>query len=263
MSAANAHPPRRHVLGIELDAVTMDQAVARCAAAVDSGQTLIVGCVNAAKVVKLRSDSTLRDAVASCDLIVSDGMPLVWASRLLGQPLPERVTGIDLFVRLLRLADDRRLRIYLLGARQHVVEKVVASIRREYPRIVIGGYRNGYFGEAEDEAMAAAIRDSHADILFLGITSPRKELFLRRFGTQTGVAVAHGVGGSFDVLAREVKRAPLWMQRSGLEWLFRVFQEPRRMWKRYLTTNTRFLLLLVRELALRLFRRRTDARAAE
>lgn len=239
---------RQHILGVDVDGVTLEQAIQRCEEAIAEKRTLVVGCVNAAKVVKLRQDSALHDAVSNCELIIADGMPLVWAGRLLGRPLPERVTGIDLFLGLLKAADERSQSVYLLGAKQHVVEAVVARIREDYPRIQIAGYRNGYFGDDQEEAIAAEIRQSGSDMLFLGITSPKKELFLRRFGPRLGVGVAHGVGGSFDVLAGEVERAPAWMQRSGLEWLFRVFQEPRRMWKRYLVTNTQFLWLLLTEM---------------
>lgn len=240
---------RQHIMGIDIDAVTLQQATERCQVAIAEGQTLVVGCVNAAKVVRLREDESLRDAVAACDLIIADGMPLVWAGRLLGRRLPERVTGIDLFLELLKTANDRSQRVYLLGARQQIVELVVAHIREKYPRIDVVGYRNGYFDDREEDDVAAQIKESGAQMLFLGITSPKKELFLRRYGPRLGVGVAHGVGGSFDVLAGAVRRAPAWMQRFGLEWLFRVFQEPRRMWKRYLVTNTQFLWMLLAELA--------------
>ena len=239
---------RARILGMEIDPVTLSSATERCARAISTRKTLVVGVLNVAKLVQVQEDRPLRDAVAHCDLVIADGMPLVWASRLLGQPLPERVPGIDLFLALIREADREGWSIYLLGATQEVLDKVVERIRREYPSARIAGARNGYFSEEEAPAIAEGIRASGADLLFIGISTPKKEFFLDRWARTLGVPVCHGVGGSFDVFAGLVERAPERWQRLGLEWLYRVRQEPRRLWKRYLTTNTRFVLLLIREL---------------
>jgi N-acetylglucosaminyldiphosphoundecaprenol N-acetyl-beta-D-mannosaminyltransferase len=239
---------RSSVLGVGVDALTMDDVVRCCAEAIERREPLVLGVVNAGKIVSMQRDSELREAVIGCDLVIADGMAVVWASRLLRSPLPERVAGIDLFLRLLEQANERSQSVYLLGATEAVLRSVVGEISRSYPRVRIAGRRNGYFEEAEAPAIATEIRAARPDLLFLGISSPKKELFLARWGTDLGVAVAHGVGGSFDVLAGKVTRAPRSWQRLGLEWLYRVFQEPRRMWRRYLVTNTAFLYLLVREL---------------
>jgi N-acetylglucosaminyldiphosphoundecaprenol N-acetyl-beta-D-mannosaminyltransferase len=166
----------------------------------------------------------------------------------LGQPLPERVAGIDLFERLLELANERSYSIYLLGATQGVMDRLVERIQARYPKLRIAGSCNGYFPDAQTEQVATGIRDARPDMLFLGMTSPKKEVFLARWAELMDVAVCHGVGGSFDVLSGEVKRAPAAWQRFGLEWLYRVVQEPRRMWKRYLVTNSIFICLLLREI---------------
>jgi N-acetylglucosaminyldiphosphoundecaprenol N-acetyl-beta-D-mannosaminyltransferase len=189
----------------------------------------------------------LYEAVTGSDLVLADGMAVVWAGKILRQPLPARVAGIDLFERLLGLAHKQRWRVYFLGASQPVLDEVLLRVRRRYPCLRIAGSHNGYFGPSEQEAIAASIRGSRADLLFVAMTSPKKEFFLGRFGGQLDVAVCHGVGGSFDVLAGKVRRAPPLWQALGLEWLYRVIQEPRRMWKRYLVTNVQFAGLLLRE----------------
>lgn len=240
--------PVSTVFGISIDALTMSQAVRRCAQAVERRETLIVGVVNVAKLVRMQDDPLLRAAVTSAGLLIADGMGVVWASRLLHRPLPERVPGIDLFAKLLELANERSLSIYLLGARQDVLDKVLERISTRYPGARVAGARNGYFDDGEVPGILAAIRASGADLLFIGISSPKKEFFLACWGPGLGVPVCHGVGGSFDVLAGEVRRAPLLWQRLGLEWFYRVLQEPRRMWKRYLVTNVFFLYLLARTL---------------
>ena len=249
---------RQDVLGLTLDGFTMAQAVDRCTTAVERGDYLPVGMINAAKVVTMRGDEQLRDAVTSCGMVLADGQSVVWASRLLGSPLPERVAGIDLFSRLLAEAAQRGHRVYFLGAEASVLELMLAEVRRRFPGLVVAGARDGYYPVGQDRDVAAGILKAGADILFLGMTSPRKELFISRWGLLTGVKVAHGVGGSFDVLAGVTRRAPLWWQNHGLEWLYRASQEPARLGRRYLTTNTKFITLVSREL----IRRRMLARSA-
>jgi N-acetylglucosaminyldiphosphoundecaprenol N-acetyl-beta-D-mannosaminyltransferase len=231
-----------------IHAATMDQAVALCAAAVQQRRPLVIGVVNAAKVVNMQRQPILRDSVLDSDMILADGIAVVWASKLLRRALPERVAGIDLFERLLAVANERHYSVYFLGASQDVLEAMLARVRQRYPDLRISGSRNGYFKDAESEAVAADIRAAAPDMLFLGMTSPKKEVFLARWGRGLNVAVCHGVGGSFDVMAGKVKRAPRLWQRLGCEWLYRVVQEPRRMWKRYLVTNTLFAGMLVREM---------------
>ncbi len=204
--------------------------------------------VNAAKIVAMQKDEKLRNAVNSADLINADGQAVVWAARFLGKPLKERVAGIDLMQNLVKRAPEKGYKIFFFGAREEIVKKVVDKYRREYGDAIITGYRNGYFTGAEEEQIARQIADSQADILFVAISSPKKEIFLEKHKQILGkVPFVMGVGGSFDVVAGKVKRAPRWMQRTGLEWLYRLLQEPRRMWKRYLVGNIRFVWLTLRE----------------
>ena len=175
-------------------------------------------------------------------------MAVVWASRVLRQSLPERVAGIDLFEELLGLAHRERYSVYLLGAEQAVLQEVIERVNARYPGVRIAGSRNGYFGRDQEAEVAANVRDARPDILFVAITPPKKEIFLATWGRVMSVPVCHGVGGSFDVMAGKVKRAPVLWQRVGLEWLYRTLQEPRRLWKRYLVTNSIFLWMVLREL---------------
>lgn len=239
----------RHTLfGVALDPLTMDETVQRCLDAVRRGEQIEIGMVNAAKLVNMRRDPALAEAVAGCDLVLADGQAVVWAGRVLGVRLPERVAGIDLFMRLLAAAEVADIPVYLLGAQQEVLEMMLRQISERFPKLRVAGSRNGYFGDSEQEGIADSVADSGARLLFLGMTSPKKEIFTAGYGKRTGVHVVHGVGGSFDILAGITKRAPLVWQRMGLEWFYRTLQEPRRLGKRYLTTNAAFLAMTVREL---------------
>jgi N-acetylglucosaminyldiphosphoundecaprenol N-acetyl-beta-D-mannosaminyltransferase len=238
---------RVEVLGCALDAVDMDEAVARIDEAIGERRFLRHADLNGAIVVAMQGDDELRESIVGADLLVADGQSVVWAARLLGRPLPARVAGIDLMHRTIELAERRGYSIYILGARQEVLERAVERLTADHPDLKIAGYRNGYFDDSEDPAVAAAIRESGADILFVAIGSPRKEYFLGRYGRGLGVPYVMGVGGSIDVVAGVARRAPMWMQRVGLEWAFRLVQEPRRLFRRYLVTNARFIAFVARE----------------
>ena len=238
----------RDLFGIPIAALTMPQMMDRVAAAIAARERLLIGVVNAAKVVNMRRDPALRQSVLDADVVVADGIGVVWASRILGAALPERVTGIDLMLQMLRRGNNEKWAVYCLGAAQDVLDGVVAHIGTYYPGVRIAGHRNGYFGAAEESEVAEAIRASRADILLVAITSPKKEQFLARWQPTLDVPVCHGVGGSFDVMAGKVERAPESWQRLGLEWLYRVKQEPGRLWRRYLVTNVLFCGLVLKEL---------------
>jgi N-acetylglucosaminyldiphosphoundecaprenol N-acetyl-beta-D-mannosaminyltransferase len=237
----------RQLFGIPVHAATMRQVRDICLQSIQQPQRLIIGVINAAKIVNMHRSPRLGEAVLQSDLILADGMAVVWASRILGRPLPERVAGIDLFKELLDLANERSLSVYLFGATQEVLDLVVKYVSGQFPNARIVGHRNGYFDDSDDALIAQEIRDARPSMLFLGITSPRKEMFLARWAGFMDVSVCHGVGGSFDVLAGKVRRAPEMCQRMGLEWLYRVLQEPRRLWRRYLVTNTIFIGMVFRE----------------
>ncbi|MFC9278393.1 WecB/TagA/CpsF family glycosyltransferase [Streptomyces collinus] len=238
---------RRSLFGVELDPLTMDETVERCLEAVRDERQLEIGVVNAAKLVNMRRDPRLAGAVAGCDLVLADGQAVVWAGRLLRAPLPERVAGIDLFLRLLAEAEAQGMSVYFLGARHEVLEEMLRRVADRFPGLEVAGSRHGYFDDSEQEGIADEIARSGARMLFLGMTSPKKEIFTAAYGARTGARVVHGVGGSFDILAGITKRAPASWQRWGVEWLYRALQEPRRLGRRYLTTNAAFLLMTARE----------------
>jgi len=239
---------RQLLFGMYMDPLRMEEAVERCRTAIGTRQRMLVGVLNAAKIVNLRRNSMLRNSLIECDMIIADGQAVVWASKLLGRPLPERIAGIDLFVRLLALANAERRSVALLGARPDVLAAMETAIRARYPNLAIAYSHHGYFKPEEAEDIASGIRDCGADMLFLGMVSPKKEIFLATHGPSLGVPVLHGVGGSFDILAGLTRRAPPLWQKFGMEWAYRVMQEPRRLWWRYLSTNSSFLHLLAREM---------------
>jgi N-acetylglucosaminyldiphosphoundecaprenol N-acetyl-beta-D-mannosaminyltransferase len=234
----------RELFGVPVAAITMDNVLGLVEEAVTTRRPLQIGVVNAAKLVNIQRDAELRADVLSSDLVLADGMAVVWASRLLGRPLPERVTGIDLMMGMLTRANAAGYRVYCLGTTPEVLGGVLGRIKREYPGIAIAGSHHGYFKESEEGAVAAHIEAARPDILLIAMTSPRKERFLSRWSRQLAVPVCHGVGGSFDVFAGYVQRAPERWQRLGLEWLYRIKQEPRRLWKRYFTTNSAFVAMV-------------------
>jgi N-acetylglucosaminyldiphosphoundecaprenol N-acetyl-beta-D-mannosaminyltransferase len=226
----------------------MDQVLGVVDETITARGRLLVGVVNAAKLVNMSRDPALREAVLSADMILADGMSVVWASRLLGSRLPERVAGIDLMERMLERGRAQGYRVYCLGATEEVLTEVVERIGRDYPGVNVVGQHHGYFGEDQEPTVAEAIRAARPDILFVAMSSPKKEVFLARWRERIEVPVCHGVGGAFDVLAGKVKRAPGLWQRVGLEWFYRVVQEPHRMWRRYLVTNTMFCCMLAGEM---------------
>ena len=202
--------------------------------------------VNVAKIVNMQRDPKLAESVRACNIINIDGMGVVWGLRMLGQSVPERVAGIDLFHELLTMSEKNSLPVFLLGAKEAVLEKTVQQLRIDYKSLNIAGYHHGYFWD-DEASVVEKIKASGARLLFVAITSPQKENFIHQWQRKLGVDFVMGVGGTFDIVAGETKRAPLWMQRSGLEWLFRTLQEPRRLARRYIVTNTVFLWLLLKE----------------
>ncbi|SDE47754.1 WecB/TagA/CpsF family glycosyltransferase [Ulvibacter litoralis] len=204
--------------------------------------------VNASVLVSLQKDNELRESINNADIVNVDGQAVVWASNFLGVPLKERVAGPDLMTNLVELAHKKNYKIYLLGAKEEVVLKLVDIYKKKYRSSIIAGYRNGYFNEEDECDIINDIVNSDAQMLFVAITSPKKENFLHKHKKSLSkVNFIMGVGGSFDVFAGKIKRAPQWMQNSGLEWFYRFLQEPKRMWKRYLVGNTKFILLVLKE----------------
>jgi len=237
-------------MGIPVDSHTMAETIARIDQAIMADEHISHVVINAGKVVSMMSDPELFKSVLACDIINADGQSIVWAARFLGKKLPGRVAGVDLMQELVRLASIRRYKCFFLGAKEEVVKKVVKKYTEQYGPDIIAGYRNGYYSEDDEPEIARTIAESGAQILFVAITSPKKEKFLHKYAdVLKKVNFTMGVGGTFDVVAGITRRAPKWVQDMGMEWFIRLAQEPMRMWKRYLLGNTLFILHVVREKA--------------
>lgn len=233
-----------HLLGCRFDALTIEETTERVASAVAGGGIGQHAAVNVDVLVRMHRDPEYAALINACDVVSADGWPIVAASRLLGRPLPERVATPDLVDRLLERGDERGWKVFLLGARAHVVERAAAVVAARHPGLRIVGVRDGYWREDEEEGVARAVRDAAPDILLVATGSPRKERFIHRYKESMGVPFAMGVGGVFDILAGETRRAPRIFRRLGLEWFYRFLQEPRRMFRRYFIDDLYFLVLL-------------------
>lgn len=236
---------RINVLGCPMDVATMSQTIELIKASVLRNEFMQHVVVNVAKIVNMRKDPELADSVTQCDVINIDGMGVVWGARILGHHVPERVAGVDLFYELNAMAEKESFPVFYLGAKQEVVDETKMRMQKKHPSLNVVGTQNGYFW-GNEQGVVEQIKASGAKLLFVAITSPKKENFINKWKDDLGVNFVMGVGGTFDVVAGRVERAPKWMQSAGLEWLFRVIQEPRRMWKRYLVTNSQFLFLLLK-----------------
>lgn len=239
---------RINILNTTIDNYSKQETLNIIERSIESKKQTHHGLVNAGKIVLMQKDLQLRKSVNESDLINADGQAVVWASKVLGKPLKERVAGIDLMISLVDLAYKKKYKIFFFGAKEEIVKEVVSKYSSQYSPNIIAGYRNGYFKKEQEQEIAKQISDSGANILFVAISSPTKENFLyENKESLNKVRFIMGVGGSFDVVAGKVKRAPLWMQKNGLEWFYRFIQEPKRMWKRYLVGNYKFLTLVLKE----------------
>ncbi len=246
---------RVYLLGTPIDLLSHDESVSHAVAAMAGRVPTVHVALNVAKFVEMRRDADLRRDVEAAEMIGLDGMGLVLALRLFGARGVERVAGIDLMEALLAECARRGLKPYVLGARAEMLARARTAAEVRWPGLVLAGMRDGYFTVDEEADVVAAIRASGADCLFVAMPTPRKERFLSRHAGALGVPFVMGVGGAIDVLAGSVRRAPVWMQRVGLEWLYRLIQEPRRMVWRYVSTNMRFAGLMLGAVVMRLFGR--------
>jgi N-acetylglucosaminyldiphosphoundecaprenol N-acetyl-beta-D-mannosaminyltransferase len=222
------------VLGCRVDAVGLDEAVARVVSAANAGSAALVVTLGVEMVMAAQRDEEFRRIINGAALVTCDTIGLLLASRLRGGPLRERVTGVELTGALAaRSASHADVRLYLLGSSGDTARRAGEALRRAYPGAAIAGARDGYFTEDESAAVAAAIRESGANVLLAGLGSPKQEKWLARHLIETGCGAGIGIGGTLDVFAGNVARAPALFQRAGLEWAYRLAKEPRR-WRRQL-----------------------------
>lgn len=234
------------IAGIPVAAIDEPAAIGIIESMVASRRPHLMVVVNASKLVLASKDPELGRLIAAADMVTADGMSVVWGARLLGARLPGRVTGIDTMEKLVARAAQRGWRVFFLGAKQAALDGAIAVLKARHPELIVAGSHDGYFAGREPE-IVAMVADSHPDLLFVAMGSPAQERFLSANLQEMSVPFSLGVGGSFDHVAGISRRAPAWMQRAGLEWLYRLASEPRRLWRRYLIGNTLFAILLWRE----------------
>lgn len=241
--------------GIEIDNLSLEETLDRIDFLLSNNRLVkqYIFTPNAWHILELQKNKTLQEAYKNAYLLLSDGFSIILASHFLGAPLKERITGIDLFEELLKLAEHKGYKIYLLGATENVIKQTVSQILKKYNGIKIVGYHHGYF--SDDNTIVKQINLLSPDILFVGMGFPKQELWIYRNINLLNVKVVVCVGGTFDVISGKFKRAPKWMQKIGLEWLWRLIQEPRRLWKRYLIGNTIFVWLVLKEMFKRLLKK--------
>jgi len=234
---------RVRFLNADYDPLTLEQTVDCIFKLIEDGRRGWLCTVNVAILMMMRSDKRLQNFVDRAALVVADGQPIIWCAPWFGPSIPERVTGVDLVHDICERAERSGKRIYLLGATADIVEKLAQRLKESYPSLAIE-FADGYFKKDEAEERANRIKASGADILLVGMGVPRQEIFIEEQWDRLGVGMAIGVGGSFDVLAGLRSRAPLWVQKIGMEWFYRLIQEPRRLFMRYLVTNSQFAWLV-------------------
>ncbi|MFW7378817.1 MAG: WecB/TagA/CpsF family glycosyltransferase [Oligoflexus sp.] len=221
-----------------IDGLTSQQAVERVLEMANTAGCQYVVTPNSDHIIQLEEDRLLQAVYRDADLVVADGMPIVWASRLLGQPLPERVTGADLLPQICAVAASRGLSIFLLGAPAGVSAQAANILMKRYPGLVITGTYSPPMGFENDQEecrqIVKMINESHAHIVFVGLGAPKQEYWMHRYRGELEIGVLLGVGAAIEFVAGVIPRAPVWMQKTGLEWLFRLLQEPKRLARRYL-----------------------------
>ena len=248
-------PLRRELLGIPLDHVTSNQTIECISKLIKTGQPHYVATANVDFAVQARTDGALRSALHFASLVVADGLPLVWASKWFGQPLPERVAGSDITPDLLARAEKEGWRVYFLGGRPEVTSRAVTEVSKRHPGIQIAGWLSPKFApldKMDHEGICREIREADTDLLLVSFGCPKQEKWLAMNRHQLGKGVGIGVGATVDFLAGEMKRAPVWMRENGLEWVFRLAQEPRRLFRRYAKDLFTFSWMVPREFLRRL-----------
>jgi N-acetylglucosaminyldiphosphoundecaprenol N-acetyl-beta-D-mannosaminyltransferase len=233
--------------GVKIHPLRKQEFVDYIEESIDQKKKIVQSGINASSIVELRQSERLLQAYNNSDLINIDGMPVLWALRILGYKIHERVACPDLFEALLELAQTKKYSIFLFGAKEKNITQAVENIKKQYPSIIISGFRNGYFSEADESSIVQMINRSKTELLFLGMPSPQKEIFVEKYKLQLHVNYILGVGGFFDIVSGSIKRAPLWMQNIGLEWFYRFIQEPERLLGRYFKGNLIFVYMVIKE----------------
>lgn len=216
------------ILGVPVASLTMAQAVEAVEAMMDERRGAIIATANAEMIMNATNDRELLDILRAADLVVPDGAGTVWAARHLGFSMPERVAGYDLVQALLKRAPEKKRRVFFFGSAPGIAERAKQKAESLYPGVEVVGARNGYFTEADESSIIEEIRAAKPDLLLAALGVPKQEKWLAKHKEELCVPVSIGVGGTLDVMAGAVRRAPLWMQKARLEWLFRGLLQPKR-----------------------------------
>lgn len=217
-----------NILGIPVHPYTMQAAVEIIKQRVAKKIKTFVVTANAEIIMMGKAEADYKTILCQADLVLPDGAGTVWAGRKLGYDIPERVAGFDLFLELLSISASNDFNVFFFGAAPEVAEEAKAQCEKLYPGISIVGCRNGYFAEADNEEIVKQINDSGADLLFVALGAPKQEKWLSAHREVLKPSLLMGIGGSFDVLAGRMERAPKWIQEASLEWLFRLYKQPSR-----------------------------------
>lgn len=243
---------RINVCGTEVDQYTFDEVVTKIANyAASQGKPQYVVTPNAQHILLLRQDPYLRKIYREAFLVIPDGFSIISASWLLQTPLPERVTGVDVFEQLCAIAPEKGLKVFLIGGRPGAADLAAKTLKNRYPGLDIVGTYCPPFGfekaPQECDRIAATIKAAAPHILLVGLGAPKQEYWIYQNYQSLGVPISLGIGGSFELISGTIKRAPQWMQNCGLEWLFRLSREPLRLWRRYLVGNPHFVWLVLKQ----------------
>ena len=217
------------ILGVNVNSLTMAEAVETVKNFIEKGERRLIATANAEMIMRATYDVELKTILNAADLVVPDGAGTVWAAGYLGHPMPERVAGYDLSQELMRLAPSKKYKLYFFGSAPGIADLAKAKAEKWYPGIDIVGTRNGYFSAEDEQSIIADIKAKRPDILLVALGVPKQEKWLYTHLDELNVPVSIGVGGSFDVMAGVMKRAPLWMQKAKLEWLYRGLKQPSRI----------------------------------
>jgi N-acetylglucosaminyldiphosphoundecaprenol N-acetyl-beta-D-mannosaminyltransferase len=240
-----------NICGIYIDNVSMHEVITLTESLIKEDKNSYIVTPNIDHIVRLQKDAEFRQVYKEASLVLTDGMPLVWGSKLLGTPLKEKVSGSDLFPNLCKLASERGYKVFFLGGRMGAALKASEVLKLQYSNIQIVGNYAPPFGfendEEENNRIVKMIIESKPHILFVGLGAPKQEIWIYRNKNKYNVPVSIGIGASLDFVSGVVKRAPLWMQKVGLEWFWRLKTEPKRLWKRYLIDDMKFFWLLLKQ----------------
>jgi N-acetylglucosaminyldiphosphoundecaprenol N-acetyl-beta-D-mannosaminyltransferase len=238
---AQSVPASVRIQGLQLVNLSLEESLVAIEQALESRQMTRIAFVNPDCINQAAKDDAYRHSLAAADWVFIDGSGMRLAGRILGQPVRANVNGTDLFPLLCAEMAKQGQRLFLLGARPGMAEATAAWAQQHFPTLQIAGTQHGYYAAEEEDAVIARIRDSKTDVLLVAMGAPRQDLWLERHQTATGATIAMGVGGLLDFYSGRIPRAPLWMRRTGLEWVYRLLQEPKRMWRRYLIGNFVFV----------------------